>query len=166
MVAYVGKIIPWILGAAGEGGVVDQIMVVRMLRILRFVRALRVVKQSLGAVATWGAGKGWESLNLEKMRQKEYPESFRKSWKSLFSKTGSAVLADLMNLKTQRLISVFTEVWHCLEVDSWIAHLLRCTSVTKESWGSAVGKIRKPVKFLNCKQTHKTCFFLDHCYFS
>eukprot|EP00434_Breviolum_minutum_P025608 symbB.v1.2.022626.t1/scaffold2014.1/size92328/5 len=45
VVAYVGKIIPWILGAAGEGGVVDQIMVVRMLRILRFVRALRVVKQ-------------------------------------------------------------------------------------------------------------------------
>jgi len=48
VVAYVGKIIPWILGAAGEGGVVDQIMVVRMLRILRFVRALRVVKQLLG----------------------------------------------------------------------------------------------------------------------
>jgi len=45
VVAYIGKIIPWILGAAGEGGVVDQIMVVRMLRILRFVRALRVVKQ-------------------------------------------------------------------------------------------------------------------------
>eukprot|EP00435_Cladocopium_sp_Y103_P064196 s107_g25.t2 len=44
LVAYVGKIIPWILGASGEG-VVDQIMVVRMLRILRFVRALRVVKQ-------------------------------------------------------------------------------------------------------------------------
>lgn len=53
MVAYIGKIIPWILGAAGEGGVVDQIMVVRMLRILRFVRALRVVKQLLGTNQRW-----------------------------------------------------------------------------------------------------------------
>ncbi|CAJ1355530.1 unnamed protein product [Effrenium voratum] len=44
-VAYAGKLLPLILGAAGEGGVVDQIMVVRMLRILRFVRALRVIKQ-------------------------------------------------------------------------------------------------------------------------
>lgn len=43
-VAYAGKLMPLILGATA-GGVVDQIMVVRMLRILRLARALRVVKQ-------------------------------------------------------------------------------------------------------------------------
>mmetsp|Transcript_26149 Transcript_26149/g.60552 ORF Transcript_26149/g.60552 Transcript_26149/m.60552 type:complete len:503 (-) Transcript_26149:130-1638(-) len=44
-VAYLGKILPAIVGAAGQEGMMEQIMVVRMLRILRFVRALRVVKQ-------------------------------------------------------------------------------------------------------------------------
>ena len=83
VVAYVGKIIPWILGAAGEGGVVDQIMVVRMLRILRFVRALRVVKQLLGenfssqAPLVVGAGHSWKFVSLPGVPQKKRLRIFR-----------------------------------------------------------------------------------------
>ena len=79
MVAYVGKIIPWILGAAGEGGVVDQIMVVRMLRILRFVRALRVVKQSLGEIANGGLmGKDGKRLGKPQLGKDETKRISRK----------------------------------------------------------------------------------------
>ena len=122
-----------------------------------------------------GAGHSWfhvrQCLEFQEKRDQNIPDSeFVKQTSSKLSLIQKAW--NLISWYFQILWIFQTEVWHCLEADSWITHLLRCTwslweRKTAEKFVGKISENGEEVSKKTAKQTDRTwCFCLGHCYFS